>query len=168
LSPDAAEIGRSYRKRRFMTRNGSEKVGAATRPASVIWYERLAWAACAASLASAVAHRAVLMKYYSQYPIFYPIVLACVLAVNLLWIWLIARKRQNWARWISLVLMLLAIPLEILHFDERLRLSAAQAITYYAATISWMVAVSLLFRRDARRWFAGRPLVSEADLSPQD
>ena len=146
-----------------MTGEGSEKTGAATRPASVVWYERLSWAAFAATLASAEADRATLIKYSSLYPISYPIAIASFFAIELLWIWLIARKRQNWARWISLVMLVLAIPLEILHFDERLRLGAAAAIPYYTGTVSWMVAVSLLLRRDARRWFAGRPSAPDAD-----
>jgi hypothetical protein len=150
-----------------MTGEGSEKVGAATRPASVVWYERLAGAAVAATLASAAADRATLVKYYSQYPIFYPIVIVCALAVQLLWIWLIARKRQNWARWISLVVIVLAIPRAILDFDERVRLSAAAAIAYYVAFVIWMVAVSLLFRRDARGWFAGQPFAPDAGRRAQ-
>jgi hypothetical protein len=146
----------------------SEKVGTATRPVSVVWYERFAVAAVAATLASGAANRATLAKYYSQYPIGYPIEIACVLAVQLLWIWLIARRRQNWARWISLVWMVFCIPMEILHFNERIRLGAAAAITNYLAVILGMVAVSLLLRRDARRWFAGQPFASDAGPSSQD
>ena len=41
----------------------SEKVGTATRPVSVVWYERFAVAAVAATLASGAANRATLAKY---------------------------------------------------------------------------------------------------------
>jgi glucan phosphoethanolaminetransferase (alkaline phosphatase superfamily) len=133
-----------------------------TRPISIVWYEWLAVAGVAAALASAAADRATLAKYYSQHPIFYPILIACVFAVQLLWIWLIARKRQNWARWISLVVMVLGIPFEILGFDERMRFNASSAIASYVAFVMWLIAVLLLFRRDARAWFAGQRLASEA------
>jgi hypothetical protein len=45
-----------------MMGEGSERVGAATRPASVVWYERLAVAAFAATLASAAANRIPLRR----------------------------------------------------------------------------------------------------------
>jgi hypothetical protein len=145
-----------------MTDEGSEKAVAATRPASVVWYERLAVAAFAATLVSGATERATLAKYYSQHPIFYPIAIVCVLAVQLLLIWLIARKRRNWARWISLVLTVLAIPRAILDFDERIRLNAAAAIAFYLAFVISTVAVSLLFRRDAREWFARQPFAQDS------
>ncbi|MER9329709.1 hypothetical protein [Mesorhizobium sp. M0488] len=132
------------------------------RPISIVWYERLAVAGVAAALASAAADGATLAKYYSQNPIFYPILIACVFAVQLLWIWLIARKRQNWARWISLVVMVLGIPAEILGFDERVRFNATSAIVSYAAFVIWLAAVLLLFRRDARGWFAGQRFAPDA------
>jgi hypothetical protein len=144
-----------------MTGEGSEQAGAATRPASIIWYERLALAAVVASLASAAADRATLAKYYSQYPIFYPIEIACAFAVQLLWIWLIARKRRNWARWISLIGTAVAIPRAILEFDERVRHNAAAAIAQYVVFVILTVAVSLLLRRDARAWFARRPVAPD-------
>ena len=145
-----------------MTGEGSERAGAAPRPASVVWYERLAGAAIAATAASAAADRVTLAKYYSQHPIFYPIFIACVFAVQVLWIWLIARKRRNWARWISLVVMVLGIPAEILGFDARFRFNAASAIASYTAFVIWLIAVLLLFRRDARGWFAGQRFAPDA------
>ena len=137
------------------------------RPASVLWYERLAWAAVALSALSAAADWTVLIKYYNQEPFFYPIVVAGIFAVQLLWIWLVARKRKNWARWISLVLVVLAIPSEILGFDERFRFNAAMAIASCTALVVWTVAVALLFRRDARGWFADRRLATGAGLPLQ-
>jgi FtsH-binding integral membrane protein len=137
-----------------MIDEGSKKVGAVTRPGSVVWYERLAWAAVATSLASAAADPATLAKYNNLYPIGYPILFVCSVAGQLLWVWLIARKRQNWARWISLVVTILGLPSAILGFDERFQLNVAAAIAYHLAYVMLIVAVSLLFRRDAREWFA--------------
>jgi hypothetical protein len=134
---------------------------AATRPASIVWYERLAVAAIAVGLASAAANPAAIAKYYRLYSIGYVFLFVGYRAVELLWIWLIARKRQNWARWISLVVIILAIPGEILHFDERFRLNVAAAILNYLWFGMVIVAVALLFRSDARSWFAGRPLAPD-------
>jgi multidrug transporter EmrE-like cation transporter len=137
-----------------MTSEGLEQVGVVTRPESVVWYERLAWAAFVVGLASAAASPATLAKYYDRYPISYPIMIAVVLAGQLLWIWLVARKRQNWARWISLITVLLGIPNEIWDIEERFRLNPVAAIFYYAAFATMTVSVMLLFRGDAREWFS--------------
>lgn len=137
-----------------MTSEGLEQVGVVIRPESVVWYERLAWAAFAVGLAAAAANPATLAKYYDQYPISYPIMIAVVLTGQLLWIWLVARKRQNWARWISLIVILLAIPDAIWDSGERFRLNPVAAIFYYAAFAISIVSVMLLFRSDAREWFS--------------
>ena len=132
------------------------------RPESVVWYERLAWAAFAAGLASAAATPATLAKYYDRYPISYPIVITVVLAGQLLWIWLVARKRQNWARWISLIVVLLAIPNAIWDIEERFELNPVAAIFYYPAFAISIVSVMLLFRGDAREWFSRKRFASGA------
>jgi hypothetical protein len=145
-----------------MTGEGSQKVEASTRPASIVWYERLAWASLAVCLASAAANPTALAKYYNQYSTGYPIMIACAYAVQLLWIWLIARKRQNWARWISLIAVLIGIPQAIWDFGERVEINAAATIVFYVGFVILAVAVFLLFRRDAREWFARRPFAPDA------
>jgi hypothetical protein len=124
----------------------------------------LGWAVVALSAVSAATDWAVIIKFYNQEPVVYPIVVACIFAMQLFWIWLVTRKRQNWARWTNLVLVVLAIPSEILGFGERFRFNAAMTIVSCAALVVWAVAVALLFRRDARGWFADRRLASDAGL----
>jgi hypothetical protein len=148
--------------RGFMMGEGSERMVATTRPISVVWYERLAWAALLIGLASAALDPANLAKYNERYPIIYPVMFVCSIAGQLLWIWLIARKRQNWARWISLVVILLGFPGFILDFDERFRLNAAVAIAFQIAAALLVFAVLLLFRRDARTWFGRQRFASGA------
>ena len=145
-----------------MTDEGSERVGATTRPTSIVWYERLAWAALCIGLASAALNPANLAKYNDRYPMIYPIMFVCSIAGQLVWIWLVARKRQNWARWISLVVIILGTPGFILDFDERFRLNAAAAIAFQIAAALLVVAVLLLFRRDARAWFGRQRFASGA------
>ena len=145
-----------------MTSEGLEQAGVVARPESVVWYERLAWTAFAVGLASAAASPATLAKYYDKYSTGYLIVIAVVLAGQLLWIWLIARKRQNWARWISLIVTLLAIPNAIWDIEERFRFNAAAAIFYCAAFAISMVSIMLLFRGDAREWFSRKRFASGA------
>jgi hypothetical protein len=148
-----------------MTEVDSEKVGASTRPASIVWYERLSLAAIAISLASVAANPALIAVSYRLYSMGYVILLVGLYAVQLLWIWLIARKRQNWARWISLVFIIFGILGAILDFDVRFRLGAASAIVSYVGFGVLTVAVALLFRSDAGRWFAGQPLAPDSAAS---
>jgi peptidoglycan/LPS O-acetylase OafA/YrhL len=132
-----------------------EKELLANRPSSVVWYERIAIVAVVATAASAFVDRANLVKYYNQHPVSYPILVLCVFAIQGLWIWLIARKRRNWARWISIVLTIGAIPSGIWSFEDRLRFNFSAAIVYYVTFVVWIVAILMLVRRDAREWFAG-------------
>lgn len=137
-----------------MTAGSSEEIGAASRPDSVIWYERLAAAALVTGLGSAAANPASLVKYYNLYPIGYPIMFLCSIVGQSLWIWLIARKRQNWARWISFVMVIIGIPSVIMDFDERFRLNAVAAVLFHIGYLWLVIAVVLLFRSDAREWFS--------------
>jgi hypothetical protein len=145
-----------------MTDEGAEQAAIVTRPESVVWYERFAWAAVAVGLASAAANPATLAKYYDRYPIGYPIIIVVSLAGQLLWIWLVARKRQNWARWISLITVLLGIPNAIWDIEERFRLNPVASVFYYAAFATMTVSVMLLFRSDARAWFSRERFASGA------
>jgi hypothetical protein len=143
-----------------MVREGSDQAGIVSRPDSVVWYERLAWASVAVGLASAAADPATLAKYYNRYPIGYPIIFVCSIVGQLLWIWLIARKRQNWARWISLVAVIIGIPGVILDIDQRFRLNSGAAIAFHLGYLLLVGAVALLYRCDAREWFVRKHFAS--------
>ncbi|WP_275188709.1 hypothetical protein [Bradyrhizobium sp. CSA112] len=137
-------------------------MGVVTRPRSVVWYERLAWTALVVGLASAAANPAEFAKYYHQYHGGNLILMVVINAVQLLWIWLVARRRQNWARWISLLWLLLGILGIALIEDigERFQLNPVATIIYYVAFAIWMVSVMLLFRADAREWFSRKRFAS--------
>ncbi|WP_315743521.1 MULTISPECIES: hypothetical protein [unclassified Bradyrhizobium] len=139
----------------FVINGVSEKPQSAIRPVSVIWYERLAIVAVVATAASAVADRATLVKYTNQHPVAYPILVLALFAAQGLWIWLVARRRTNWARWISMISVIGGIPSVILSFEARFRFNPAMAIISCIAFVVSALAVSMLFRRDARDGFAG-------------
>ena len=126
-----------------------EGVWLATRPASVIWYERIAVAALAAS-----ADRITLVKYYNQNPILYPMIVVGVFVAQGAWIWLVARKRKNWARWISIIFTVGSIPSALLDFEARFW---AMAVISSIGVVISAIAVSMLLRRDAREWFSAPP-----------
>jgi len=138
------------------TRTGS-------RPESVVWYERLAWAAIAVGLASGAANPALLARNYHLYHTGFLLYGALSVTGQLLWIWLVARKRQNWARWISLFWILLSIlGIESTIRDMERFLNPVAAILFYAAFAISIVSVMLLFRSDAREWFSRKRVASGA------
>jgi hypothetical protein len=146
-----------------MTSEGSEQVGVVTRPRSVVWYERLAWTSLVTGLATAAANHAEFAKYYHQYHGGNLILMVIGNAVQLLWIWLVARRRQNWARWISLLWLLLGIlgTADMTgDVGERFQFNPVATILHYVALAIWMVSVMLLFRGDAREWFSQKRFAS--------
>jgi hypothetical protein len=138
-----------------MTIEGLNHADAVTRPQSVVWYERLAWAAIAAGLASGITNPALLARNYERYANGFLIFSFVSIVAQLVWIWLVARKRQNWARWISLIVVLIGIPNAFLDNAERLQfLNPISAIFWYAGYAGHLISVMLLFRGDAREWFS--------------
>jgi hypothetical protein len=131
-----------------------ERTGAVPRPESVVLYERLAWAAIAVSLASAAATP-------PKPPVADLRLGATFVAGQLLWIWLVARRRQNWARWISLLVILLGIAgiaVTISDIERRFQINAVSTVLYYASFALSLISVTLLFRGDARDWFSRKAI----------
>lgn len=142
-----------------MTIEGLNHADAVTRPQSVVWYEWLAWAAIAAGLASAITNPALLARNYERYATGFLILFFVSIVAQLVWIWLVARKRQNWARWISLIVVLIGIPSAFWDNAERLQLlNPISAIFWYAGYAGHLISVMLLFRGDAREWYSRKRL----------
>jgi hypothetical protein len=133
---------------------------AAARPLSVVWYERLAWAAIVVGLASSAANPAQLARNYDRYANGFLLLFVISMAVQLTWIWLVARKRQNWARWISLIVVLIGIAFAFRgeHVKFVQSLNPISAVLWYAAYAMHLISVMLLFRGDAREWFSRKRL----------
>jgi drug/metabolite transporter superfamily protein YnfA len=138
-----------------MTIEGLKHADEVARPQSAVWYERLAWAAVAAGLASGAANPAVLARNYDRYGNGFLAFGVISTAAQLIWIWLVARKRQNWARWISLIVVLIGIPVAFRDNAEGLQFfNPISAIFWYTGYVLQLISVMLLFRGDAREWFS--------------
>lgn len=77
----------------------------------------------------------------------------CVAAFFLLFIWLIARRRKNWARWIWLLLFILGIPLYIPTLKHLASVGLVASIIVYAQNVAQIAALVLIFTGNARDWF---------------
>jgi len=75
-----------------------------------------------------------------------------VLAFMLLILWLIAFKRQNWARWLWLALFVLGTPGYIAIFKNLFGISLAGAISLTQVALQ-LVALYFVFTGNAVAWF---------------
>jgi len=75
-----------------------------------------------------------------------------ILAVMLLILWLIAFKRQNWARWLWIALFVLGTPGYIAIFKDLLGISLAGAISLTQVALQ-LVALYFVFTGNAKPWF---------------
>jgi hypothetical protein len=78
-------------------------------PKNVARFELLAYTAIALNVMSLPLNWRMIGTYFDKYPIGYPLLAVVLFALKLLWIWLIARKRQNWARLISPIYMIIGL-----------------------------------------------------------
>jgi hypothetical protein len=76
-----------------------------------------------------------------------------VLAMAVLFIWLIARRRKNWARWVWLITTILGIPLALSELNRLLRSNLITATLTCAGNLAQIVALYLIFTGNAREWF---------------
>jgi hypothetical protein len=78
------------------------------------------------------------------------------LAFNLLLLWLIAYRASNIARWLFVGLVCLGIVLDVASFEEFRLLGDLSIALWLTENVFCTIEIFLLFRSDARDWFAGR------------
>ncbi len=125
------------------------------RPTSVVRFEKMAYLGIFLTIASWPLNWQGMSASLARSPLIYPIGIGVGFAVQVLLIWLIARRRKNWARWAIAVLIIVglaAIPLELHAFVVDPMATAGRHVGY----LVWVVAVAFLFRRDAREWFESK------------
>jgi hypothetical protein len=123
------------------------------RPTSIVRFEQLSYLVILLAIASWPLNWPTMRRYFNEHPVGYPIGICFGLGLAVLVIWLIARRRKNWVRWTYAILTLASLPFAVLDVKVRFSANVAAAITYYAGYVILLVAVSLLFTREARDWF---------------
>jgi hypothetical protein len=74
-------------------------------------------------------------------------------AVQVFFIWLIARRRKNWARWVWLILFVIGLPFSLPMLNRLLHGSPIGLILASAQILDQAVALYLVFTGNAREWF---------------
>lgn len=74
-------------------------------------------------------------------------------AYIVLFVWLIARRQKNWARWLFLILGLLGLPLYFRTLRQILRFNPLAGSFCIVQFLLELVAMLLIFTGNARNWF---------------
>ena len=78
---------------------------------------------------------------------------AAVLGIMVLFIWLVARRRANWARWVLLVFFLLGLVPFIPYLSQTLQASPLSGSLSIAQLFAQGIALYLIFTGNAVEWF---------------
>lgn len=127
-------------------------------PRSVLFFERLGYfTVLVGGGASIWANWQVAVKFFAQYSVLYPILVVVSFGAQIGWIWIIARKRQNWARLISIFLIAGAVFAEILNVKSNFETNPTAYIVQAVVYVLWIIQFSFLFTREAKAWFVFSP-----------
>jgi hypothetical protein len=121
------------------------------RPSNVVWFERLMYFMVLIEVIFTILQWDQLM---AQAPQYYGAAATGTLfgiLTDVLFIWLVARRRKSWVRWLLLVPVVFGIPYGIVTWPP------ATPVSYAVPTcLSWLaqaVAVFLIFTGNSREWF---------------
>jgi hypothetical protein len=136
------------------------------RPKDIKRFECLAYSAWGLTIASAPLNWSTIVKYYHKGGIIYLTAIAFALGLQAGWIWLIARKRKNWARWIGLILVIAGLPSLPFEFEVRFEADPLAASAYYTEYLIWVCAICFTFTSEARAWFRRSAVERVAETGP--
>jgi hypothetical protein len=86
------------------------------------------------------------------------VIAICTALVMLLLVWLIARRRMNWARWVLAAMFVLGSPSAFIGLPAMLSANPAAGALSLVQLATQIAALALVFSPNARPWFA-RPAV---------
>jgi hypothetical protein len=86
------------------------------------------------------------------------VVAVVTLLVLLILVWLIARRRMNWARWVYATLFVLGLPYAVIQLPDMLSANPTAGALSGVQLALQLTALVLVFSPSARPWFT-RPVV---------
>lgn len=131
-------------------------------PKSVVWFERLTYG----SLVIDVAVLAITSPQSRLPAATFVLLIPATLMIYGLTIWLIARRRKNWARWLYVVCSIAGMPFFV--HDRILgdfRKSILMAVLSSVELTMQAVAIALLFTASSRSWFSQGGVQTESVIT---
>lgn len=128
-------------------------------PTSVRYYQRLTYAGMAVIFMNQVVNwDKAGAKHFSEAPLAYVVVQVAFLCVQIFWVWLVVRRRLNWARWVTLgaqfvMMFIIGCGFGMLVDRGHADGTVLELVFLILATSSYLLAACLLFTRDAIPWF---------------
>ena len=128
-------------------------------PTGVRYYGRLTYAGMAVIFMNQVVNwDKAGAKHFSEAPLAYVVVQVAFLCVQIFWVWLVVRRRLNWARWVTLgaqfvMMFIIGCGFGMLVGKGRADGTVLELVFLILATSSYLLAACLLFTRDAIPWF---------------
>jgi uncharacterized membrane protein len=133
-------------------------------PKSVWWFEKLMWLSLLLGVVvawldwdriiSEAQEAAGAMPIAVQTVSIFTIVITIAVMLGL--VFLIARVRQNWARWVFAVLFVLGLPFVVLKLPADLSANPTAGALSVVQLVMQVTALVLIFVPSARPWFAKR------------
>lgn len=133
----------------------------ATMPKSIAWFERLAYLSLVVGALSLALHWSLVQSAFGQNSYLYPVSALFTLVVQIMLIFLTARRRTNWARWMWIVLSFatsgFALYGALIGTDRGVDPDLAGALARYGMYAIAFLSAALLLMPDARAWFSTAP-----------
>jgi hypothetical protein len=133
-------------------------------PKSIALFEKIAYLALALGIASVVINYPVTIKTPGATANMVVAIQSLSVVLQILFIWLIARRRKNWARWIWIAVMFggtaIAIVMGFSHPVPQNGLAGSAA--FYLVYVASLVSAICLLQADAWAWFRA----PAADITP--
>ena len=129
------------------------------RPASIVNFERVVLLMIVLGLVNAALNWDAMLAYVAAQGMGSTVLIvvqAISVAVMLLLLWLISRRRSVIARWIWIALVVLGIAVAVPGLSDTFELPTAMLIVQIVQWLLSLATVWLLLRPDASAWFARR------------
>lgn len=125
-------------------------------PKSIVRFERMAFSALALGLVSLALNWPIVLAAYNRSPIVYLLTLAITFGGQLLLIWLIARKRRNWARWVWIGITFVGTAIGIIVIGSVPFAGPSAAGAYILVYLVSFISACLLLTPTSRAWFQAK------------
>lgn len=132
-------------------------------PKSIILFERLSYLSVFLGVLSMALNMPTITKFSAQSLGIYPAVILAVFGVQILFIWLIARRRKNWARWIWIFVTIAGSVSALFDMSVRFNNNLVAAAAYYLVYIVSIAATVFLLTPNSRAWVSRPQTEGELD-----
>jgi hypothetical protein len=136
-------------------------------PSNVVWYERLMYGSLLLGLVNVLS---VLRREPSltsdQLIVVIGIVVVIMVVFGVVFVWLVARRRHGWPRYVFAVLAVLGVPATVKMVGTDLSAQPLEAGLSAAQLVMQVVALFLIFTGNAREWFVRAPAAAPVYAGP--